>query len=79
AVLLTVEDGAEGGFGAFVMHHLARNGLLDTVRVRPMTLPDRFIDHNTQDAQYREAGLDAQAIAACARNALGVATSQQTA
>ncbi|WP_304608199.1 transketolase C-terminal domain-containing protein, partial [Gluconacetobacter johannae] len=71
AVLLTVEDGAEGGFGAYVMHHLARTGLLDTVRFRPMTLPDRFIDHNTQDAQYHEAGLDAAAIAHTALHALG--------
>ncbi|RDI36052.1 hypothetical protein C7453_1131, partial [Gluconacetobacter liquefaciens] len=39
---------------------------------RPMTLPDRFIDHNTQDAQYREAGLDATAIAATALHALGL-------
>ncbi|ACI49887.1 deoxyxylulose-5-phosphate synthase [Gluconacetobacter diazotrophicus PA1 5] len=79
AVLLTIEDGAEGGFGAYVMHHLARTGLLDTIRFRPMTLPDRFIDHNTQDAQYHQAGLDAPAIAACAMQALGVAASQQTA
>jgi 1-deoxy-D-xylulose-5-phosphate synthase len=78
-VLITIEEGAEGGFGAYVMHHLARTGLLDSVRFRPMTLPDRFIDHNTQDAQYREAGLDATAIAATALHALGVASSQQTA
>ncbi|MBB2199250.1 hypothetical protein HLH44_17715, partial [Gluconacetobacter sp. 1c LMG 22058] len=45
---------------------------LDSVRFRPMTLPDRFIDHNTQDAQYREAGLDATAIAATALHALGL-------
>ncbi|MBB2162234.1 hypothetical protein HLH48_19070, partial [Gluconacetobacter sacchari] len=38
----------------------------------PMTLPDRFIDHNTQDAQYHEAGLDAAAIAATALHALGL-------
>ncbi|MBB2202514.1 hypothetical protein, partial [Gluconacetobacter tumulisoli] len=60
-------------------HHLARTGLLDTVRFRPMTLPDRFIDHNTQDAQYHEAGLDALAISHTALHALGVAASQQTA
>ncbi|MBB2174997.1 hypothetical protein HLH21_03530, partial [Gluconacetobacter johannae] len=38
----------------------------------PMTLPDRFIDHNTQDAQYHEAGLDAAAIAHTALHALGI-------
>jgi 1-deoxy-D-xylulose-5-phosphate synthase len=72
AVLITIEEGSEGGFGTQVCHHLARTGLLDRVRFRPMTLPDRFIDHNTQDAQYDEAGLSAPHIVATALNALGV-------
>ncbi|MCI1395580.1 MAG: hypothetical protein LKG81_09005, partial [Acetobacter peroxydans] len=50
----------------------ARTGLLDRVRFRPMTLPDRFIDHNTQPAQYAEAGLDAPHIVATALSALGI-------
>ncbi|QEO17882.1 1-deoxy-D-xylulose-5-phosphate synthase [Acetobacter vaccinii] len=72
AVLITIEEGSEGGFSSLVCHHLARTGLLDSVRFRPMTLPDRFIDHNTQNAQYDEAGLSASHIVATALNALGV-------
>ncbi|GBQ70239.1 1-deoxy-D-xylulose-5-phosphate synthase [Ameyamaea chiangmaiensis NBRC 103196] len=74
AVLITLEEGAEGGFGAYVMHHLARTGLLDRVRFRPMTLPDTFIDHNTPDEQYNQAGLNAAHIVATAMQALGVST-----
>ena len=72
AVLITIEEGSEGGFSSLVCHHLARTGLLDSVRFRPMTLPDRFIDHNTQNSQYDEAGLSASHIVATALNALGV-------
>ncbi|MBT0676939.1 1-deoxy-D-xylulose-5-phosphate synthase, partial [Komagataeibacter oboediens] len=43
AVLITIEEGSVGGFGSYVMTHLAKTGLLDRVRFRPMTLPDRFI------------------------------------
>jgi 1-deoxy-D-xylulose-5-phosphate synthase len=71
AVLITVEEGAIGGFSAQVLHHLAHGGLLDAgLKVRPMVLPDRMIDHDSQGAQYREAGLDADAIAATALQAL---------
>ncbi|KON64934.1 1-deoxy-D-xylulose-5-phosphate synthase [Komagataeibacter europaeus] len=75
AVLITIEEGSVGGFASYVMTHLARTGLLDRVRFRPMTLPDRFIDHNTQAAQYHEAGLDAVAITNTALEALGVGIS----
>ncbi|KAA8390258.1 transketolase C-terminal domain-containing protein, partial [Acetobacter sp. DmW_125124] len=71
AVLITIEEGSEGGFGSLVGHHLARTGLLDNVRFRPLTLPDRFIDHNTQAAQYAEAGLSAPHIVGTALSALG--------
>ncbi|MFT9359581.1 1-deoxy-D-xylulose-5-phosphate synthase [Acetobacter okinawensis] len=77
AVLITIEEGSEGGFATQVCHHLARTGLLDRVRFRPMTLPDRFIDHNTQDAQYDEAGLSAPHIVATALNALGVSVTEE--
>ncbi len=60
-VLIIVEEGSVGGFGAAVMQHLALRGLLDgELQVRPMTLPDRFIDHNSPAAQIVEAGLAAQ-------------------
>ena len=72
AVLIIVEEGSVGGFGALVLQHLAGRGLLDGgVRVRSMALPDRFIDHNTPAAQIIEAGLGAKDIVATAMAALG--------
>ena len=73
AVLITVEEGAEGGFGSIVLHHLARTGLLDQgLKIRPMTLPDRFQDHDKPELQYAEAALSAQHIVATAAAALGL-------
>jgi 1-deoxy-D-xylulose-5-phosphate synthase len=70
-VLLTVEEGAVGGFGSMVMQHLAWRGLLDgRLRVRPMTLPDRLIDHDSQPRQYEAAGLNAPQIVAAVLGAL---------
>ena len=75
-VLVIIEEGSVGGFAAFVMHHLAQHGFLDgALRVRPMTLPDRFIDHNSPAAQMIEAGLAAKDIVATALSALGHDTS----
>ncbi|HIJ37281.1 MAG TPA: 1-deoxy-D-xylulose-5-phosphate synthase, partial [Rhodospirillaceae bacterium] len=59
-LLVTVEEGSIGGFATQVMHFLAHAGLLEKgLKLRPMVLPDRFIEHNTQDLQYDEAGLNA--------------------
>jgi 1-deoxy-D-xylulose-5-phosphate synthase len=56
--VVTVEHGARGGFGAMVLHYLANSGQLDGgVSLRTMTLPDRFIDHASPEAMYRDAGL----------------------
>jgi 1-deoxy-D-xylulose-5-phosphate synthase len=72
AVLVTIEDGSLGGFSAAVMQHLAWAGLLDGgVKIRPMVLPDRFIDHNTPAAQIVEAGLTAKDIVRVAAEAAG--------
>jgi 1-deoxy-D-xylulose-5-phosphate synthase len=72
AVLLTVEEGSIGGFGSHALHALALGGLLDRgLKVRPLVLPDRLIEHDTQARQYAEAGLDAAAIVAAALAALG--------
>jgi len=61
--LITIEEGSIGGFGSFVLHHLAANGLLDNgLKVRTLTLPDLFQDHDSPDAMYRAAGLDAAGI-----------------
>ena len=71
-VLITVEEGSVGGFGRFVLQHLAWRGLLDHgLKVRPMCLPDRFIDHDSPKKQYDEAGLNAAQIVAAAVSALG--------
>ena len=76
-VLIIIEEGSVGGFGAFVMQHLAQRGLLDgALRIRTMTLPDRFIDHNTPAAQMIEAGLGAKDIVATALSALGEDTNK---
>jgi 1-deoxy-D-xylulose-5-phosphate synthase len=64
-VLVTVEEGSAGGFGAHVLHALAAEGLLDHgLKVRTLTMPDVFQDHNTVEALYRDAGLDADGIVA---------------
>ncbi|MFC6790364.1 1-deoxy-D-xylulose-5-phosphate synthase [Methylobacterium komagatae] len=64
-VLVTVEEGSRGGFGAMVLHLLAERGALDAgrVRVRTMTLPDLYQDHDSPEKMYAEAGLDANSIA----------------
>ncbi|MGA9658024.1 MAG: 1-deoxy-D-xylulose-5-phosphate synthase [Asticcacaulis sp.] len=71
--LITVEEGAMGGFGAFVLHYLASEGALDAgLKIRTLTLPDIYQDQNTQAVQYAEAGLDAAGITLAALQALGL-------
>jgi 1-deoxy-D-xylulose-5-phosphate synthase len=71
-VLITVEEGAVGGFGSQVLQYLAMAGLLDRgLKVRPLTLPDRFLDHAAPHRQYDLAGLNAPQIVASALAALG--------
>ena len=70
-VLITIEEGSVGGFGAAVMQHLAWKGLLDGIKFRPMVLPDAFIDHNSQAKQLIEAHLTAQDIVKAATDAVG--------
>jgi 1-deoxy-D-xylulose-5-phosphate synthase len=73
--LITIEEGSVGGFGAHVLHALAEMGLLDHgLKVRTMVLPDVFQDHDTQEAMYREAGLDAHGIAELAASLVRPAT-----
>jgi 1-deoxy-D-xylulose-5-phosphate synthase len=72
-LLITIEEGSVGGFGSHVLDLLARNGVLDGgLKVRTMTLPDRFLDHDKPEKQYADAGLDAKGIVAEALQALGV-------
>lgn len=72
-VLITIEEGAVGGFGSFVLHHLAISGGLDQgLKIRCLTLPDRFQDQASPAAMLAEAGLDADGIMATALLALGL-------
>ena len=71
--LVTVEEGAMGGFGAFVLQALAQHGALDRgLKIRTLTLPDIFQDHDKPDVMYAQAGLDAEGIVNSALAALGV-------
>ncbi len=75
AALITVEQGAAGGFGAQVLQTLAASGGLDHgPKIRCMTLPDRFIDQASPEAMYRDAGLTAADIAATVRALMPQAT-----
>jgi 1-deoxy-D-xylulose-5-phosphate synthase len=61
--LLIVEEGSPGGFAAHAINYLANHGHLDdSCRVRSVTLPDMFIDHDSQEGQLADAGLDAAGI-----------------
>jgi 1-deoxy-D-xylulose-5-phosphate synthase len=73
--LILVEEGAMGGFGAFVLQYLAGQGVLDRgLKVRSLTLPDRFQDHHKPEVMIAEAGLDADGIMLAALSTLGVAS-----
>jgi 1-deoxy-D-xylulose-5-phosphate synthase len=70
--LLTLEEGASGGFGAQVLHLLAEAGLLEGgLKVRTLVLPDRFLEQDTPARLYAQAGLNAQAILAKTLQILG--------
>jgi 1-deoxy-D-xylulose-5-phosphate synthase len=71
-VLITIEEGAIGGFGSYVLQALAEHGALDRgCKVRPMVLPDIFIDQDSPAAMYAKAGLDTKGIVAKVFEALG--------
>jgi len=71
-VLVTIEEGAIGGFGTYVLQTLAENGMLDRgLKVRMMVLPDAFVDQDSPNAMYAKAGLDAKGIVAKVFEALG--------
>jgi len=72
-ILITIEEGAIGGFGAHVLQLLAENGALEQAgfKARCMVLPDVFLDHDTPAAMYAKAGLDANGIVAKVFNVLG--------
>ena len=70
--LITVEDGSIGGFASHVLQFLALDGLLDDgLKVRPLTLPDRPVEHGSLTDQLSEAGLSTSHIASTALSILG--------
>ena len=75
SALITIEQGARGGFWAHVLHELAARGALDRgLRIRTMTLPDRFIDHASPADMYADAGLTVADIEETVLEALGAIT-----
>jgi 1-deoxy-D-xylulose-5-phosphate synthase len=78
-VLITIEEGAVGGFGSYVLQALSENGMLDRgLKVRTMVLPDMFIDQDSPAAMYAKAGLDAKGIVAKVFEALGRTVESQS-
>ena len=72
-MLITIEEGATGGFGAQVLHALAKLGLLDRgLKIRSLTLPDEFTAQAKPEIMYAHAGLDKNGIMATAIEALGL-------
>ncbi|MCJ2056597.1 1-deoxy-D-xylulose-5-phosphate synthase, partial [Methylobacterium sp. J-048] len=71
-VLITIEEGARGGFGAMVRHLLSEQGARDAGRgrVRTRTLPDTYQDHDSPEKMYAEAGIDAATIVKTALDTL---------
>ncbi|MEM9140217.1 MAG: 1-deoxy-D-xylulose-5-phosphate synthase, partial [Pseudomonadota bacterium] len=70
--LITIEEGAIGGFGSYVLHLLADRGALENgLKVRPMVLPDVFIDQDSPTKMYETAGLTTKDIVTRALGALG--------
>jgi 1-deoxy-D-xylulose-5-phosphate synthase len=71
-MLLTIEEGSVGGFGSHVLEFLAREGMLERgLKVRPLVLPDRFIEQDSPANMYARAGLDARGIVAAVQRGLG--------
>ncbi|HVK91273.1 MAG TPA: 1-deoxy-D-xylulose-5-phosphate synthase [Mycoplana sp.] len=71
-VLITIEEGAIGGFGSHVMQFLADEGLLDGgLKVRPMALPDVWMEQAKPESMYAKAGLDRAGIVETVFKALG--------
>ena len=78
SVLITVEEGSIGGFGSHALQLLAEEDLMQGLKVRPMVLPDTFIDHDKPDVMYDEAGLNARHIVEQALSALGAEAETDT-
>ena len=70
-VMITIEEGAIGGFGSHVMQFLSDRGVFDRgLKFRSMILPDIFIDQDTPAKMYEIAGLDSLSIASKVKETL---------
>jgi 1-deoxy-D-xylulose-5-phosphate synthase len=79
-VLVTIEEGSRGGFGAYVLETLADRGALDHgLKVRTITMPDLFLDHSKPEDQVVAAGLSASGIVDIVLAALGQDVSRRPA
>jgi len=71
-LLVTIEEGSVGGFASHVLELLAREGALERgLKIRPLVLPDAFVDQDSPAAMYARAGLDRKGIVATVLSALG--------
>ena len=71
-MLITIEEGAVGGFGSQVLHLLAAEGALDgSLKIRSLTMEDHYTNHGKPDVMYKENGLDADGIVRAVFEALG--------
>ncbi|RVE87149.1 1-deoxy-D-xylulose-5-phosphate synthase [Sinorhizobium meliloti] len=71
-VLITIEEGAVGGFASHVLQFLAEEGLIDGgLKVRPMVMPDIWMEQAKPEAMYARAGLDRAGIVSTVFKALG--------
>lgn len=78
--LITIEQGAQGGFGAQVLHYLANSGGLSRgCNIRTITLPDRFIHQASPAAMYQDAAMSAHDIEGVALDCLGVSSLRRSA
>ena len=78
-VLITIEEGAVGGFGSHVLQFLSSDGILDNgVKVRSMMLPDFFVNHDSPAKQYETAALTSSNIVSTALTALGLDQAMET-
>jgi len=73
--LITIEEGAVGGFGSHVAQLLADEGVFDAgLKYRSMVLPDTFIDQASPEGMYAVAGMNAEQIEAKVLDVLGIAS-----
>lgn len=76
-LLITVEEGAVGGFGAHVSHYLANSGLLDGhLKLRVLTMPDSYFEQASPAKMMARAGLDADGIVAAVKAVMGCAANR---